>query len=404
MDIVGFEGTLKGSGAAKTVIFVKGPIDQNSQLALNLLPCWLRIIGGNVVLSDLTIKTGNGSLVAETDPFYAGTLISLIVVNNYFDDYGKDDPQPMDFTVKNVNILCGKTDPANTYLGFGYNVLMPFWVGFPYWYSPPEGYVLTKGNYNVINCNFESAFQGPEVFGLGEEGICNIDHIKTNDDLIGIFCTANYNSRINITNCTFLKSKFFDVMIDDAEWGYLGKDYAFKRTRYQVTGNTFITSQGITSLAFQDTEHLMFPDLSYQPTLAIIKNNWFCLKEGATGINLFNMIDGQVKNNIFTGSGNTGIYVDGMAWSYFVYPPEMYTGSVSKNALILGNSFFGLSSVYDIVLGESSMDCTVVGNGKESVLDNGTNNKITGMKKHAGGHFGPAIRDNFRMWHNIRHR
>jgi len=76
----------------------------------------------------------------------------------------------------------------------------------------------------------------------------------------------------------------------------------------------------------------------------------------------------------------------------------------AKNVLILGNNFTGLNAMTDIVLGDNSSNCTVVGSGKESVINTGTNNKIVGMKmKYGGNHIGPAIRDNFRMWHGMRH-
>ena len=73
----------------------------------------------------------------------------------------------------------------------------------------------------------------------------------------------------------------------------------------------------------------------------------------------------------------------------------------ANNVLVLGNNFTGLNATdADIVLGDNSSNCTVVGNGKESIINTGTNNKIVGMKKKPGGaHIGPTIRDNFHMWH-----
>ncbi len=128
------------------------------------------------------------------------------------------------------------------------------------------------------------------------------------------------------------------------------------------------------------------------------------MSDGGTGISLTNNIDGIVRNNRFIGTGSVGVYVDGAA----VPDPstfELLGPGVAKNALVLGNNFTGLNpATADIVLGENSMDCTVVGSGKESVIDNGTNNEVVGMKRKTGGnHSGPTIRDNFRMWHRMRH-
>ena len=407
MEILGFHGTLMGAGRNKTIILVDGLIDQYQQYYdYNLMPCWLRIIGGDVVISDLAIKTGDGCLVKEPFAFpdygidYKSTLVSLVVVNNYNDEYGKEDPQPMDFTIKNVDFLCGTMENELSYFGAGYNVLMALWFGFPYWDPPADGYVLTKGNYNVRNCYFETTYQGFEALGLGEKSVCNVNQTKINDVLFGMFFTGNFGSRINLTNNTFLNSRWFNVLIDDNEWGLVAGDINYNRSEYLVYGNKFHSYPGSSSLVFQDTRQFMFPDYYYNPTLAIIKNNYFSLKEGCTGISLYTNIDGQIRSNRLAGTAETGIHVDGLAWNFSVNPPEVYAGSVSENALILGNNLTGLNTTTaDIWLGSGSMNCTVVGSGKESVINEGTNNRITGMNmKPGGGHIGPTIRDNFQMW------
>ena len=410
MEILGFNGTLMGAGRNKTIINVAGLIDQFGQYYdYNLMPCWLRIIGGDVVISDLAFKTGDGVLVKE--PFtipglydYESTLISLVVVNNYSDQYGKGDPQPMDFTIKNVDFLCGTLDPDLSYYGAGYNVLMAIWVGFPYWDPPADGYVLTKGNYNVKNCYFETTYQGFEALGLGEEAVCNVNQTKTNDVLFGMFCSGNFGPKINFTDNTFVNSKWFDLFIDDNDWGLVMGDEYYNRSEYFVSGNKFYSLPGVSSLIFQDTRQLMFTDYFHNPTLAVIKNNYFSLSEGCTGISLFSNTDGQIRNNRLTGKADAGIRIDGLTWFLYENPPAIYPGGLSKNALILGNNFTGLEATYDIWFGPNSMDCTVVGNGKDSVLDEGTGNKIVGMKmKSGGGHVGPTIRDNFQMWQSGRH-
>ena len=413
LEILGFKGQIAGAGRDKTLISPDGQIEVIPQQAqppagLNLLPTWWRIIGGDVTISDLTFKTGDGVLISDLDEAYGKTLASLIVVNNYYEYFEKDDPQPMNFTIKNVNMVCGKIEPVeDSYLGAGYNVLMPLWMGMPYWWPPVEGIDLTKGSYNVINCYFENGFDGFEFFSLGEEATGTADRIVTNGCGYGIYCTANFNSRISITNSTFRNSVWYDVFIEDNDWGLVGGDIAYKRCQYLLAGNTFNVSPGIQSVVFQDGRNIMYPDFNSEPTLAMIKNNVFNLKEGSSGISLLNNSDGQVRNNRFTGSGNTGVYVDGAdIYNIWVNPPEFIAKGISKDALILGNNFTGLTpATADIVLGENSMNCTVVGNGKESIVDNGTGNKIVGMKKHTGGyHAGPTIRDNFRMWHGMRHR
>jgi len=404
IELYGFVGKLIGAGREKTIIYPAELIAVKPQADdRNLLPGWWRIIGGDVTISDLTFKTGDGTLISDTDDFYAKTLASLIIVNNYSEDYGKDDPQPMNFTIKNVSFLCGKMDPADSYLEMGYNVLMPLWFGMAYWWPPAEGIVLTEGNYIVVDCYFENAYEGPEFFSFGEEAVGTMDRIVTNGCIYGAYCTGNYNSLIKITNSTFKNSLWYDVFLEDNDWGIMGSFIPIKRCQYVLTGNTFNSLPSVSSLVIQDTWGVLNPDV-YKPILAMIKNNLFILKEGGTGISLLNNVDGQVRNNRFTGNGSTGVYVDGAkVIDPFTY--EMVGPGEAKNALILGNNFVGLNAAKaDIWFGPESMNCTVVGSGKESVIDEGTNNKIVGMKKKPGGHhIGPAIKDNLRMWHGRGH-
>jgi len=406
IELYGFVGKLTGAGREKTIIYPAELIAVTPLVVdRNLLPFWWLIIGGDVTISDLTFKTGDGPLVSDGDELYIKTLASLFAVNNYSEDYGKDDQQPMNFNMLNVNIICGKMDPADSYLGMGYNVLMPLWVGMVYWWPPAQGIELTKGNYNIINCYIESGFDGFEFFSMGEEAVATADRVKTNGCAYGTYCTANFNSRINITNSIFMNSVWYDAFLEDNDWGLVGGDIAYKRCQYLISGNTFNVSPGIQSLVFQDGRNILLPDYNYEPTLAMIKNNVFNLKEGSTGISLLNNSDGQVRNNRFTGTAGTGVYVNGADVFDIWSAPPVYIGTgESKNELILGNNFTGLSTtIADIVLGENSSNCTVVGNGKESVIDNGTNNRIVGMKKKPGGQIGPTIRDNLRMWHGMRH-
>ena len=138
--------------------------------------------------------------------------------------------------------------------------------------------------------------------------------------------------------------------------------------------------------------------------LITIKGNQFNLSGSGSAVTAFNSQDAVIRNNRFLGTCGMGILIDGATKDLYGYdiPPGVY----ARNVLVLGNNFSGLkASTAAVVLGEKSMNCTVVGIGKEKVIDNGVNNKVTGMKKVPGGHhFGPTIRDNLRMWQGRGHR
>jgi hypothetical protein len=134
-----------------------------------------------------------------------------------------------------------------------------------------------------------------------------------------------------------------------------------------------------------------------------IKGNTFSMGGGSTVIAANNSQDAQIRNNRFIGNADRGVYLDGMM-VYDAWTGEPVGMGTAENGLILGNNFTGLNTTEaHILMGENSLNCTVVGNGKDNVIDLGTDNKIVGMNKKSGGnHAGPAIRDNLRMMPKMR--
>lgn len=400
-EIYGFDGCIKGAGREKTFIEPAGLLEVNPMIGNNILPTWWKIIGGNVTLSDFAFRTGDGSLISDVDPFYNKTLSCLLMVNNYNADFNPDNPVAMNFTMKNVDFICGYLDPEVSYLGEPYNILMAFWLGTDvYW--PLEDIILTAGKYNITNCNVENAFQGFEGFSLGEEAIFTVDGCKTVNCLYGLFNTASYNSRIYILNNIFKNTKYYGVWISDNNFGLLQNVIPFKRCEYVIAGNTFYPLEGSISILLSD-ELSAIQTEKYLPLLVTAKNNLFYMTEGSTGISCLNSSDATIRNNRLTGACSTGIYVNG-ADVYDPWTLELLGTGEAENVLILGNNYSGLvSTEADVVLGEVSSNCTVVGNGRDDVIDLGDNNMVVGMKKVNGGtRIGPSIRDNFRIMPGFR--
>jgi hypothetical protein len=221
------------------------------------------------------------------------------------------------------------------------------------------------------------------------------------------YFTANFNSRISVTNNIFSGSTANDILIEDIDWGLL-VGYAvvkpLKRCQYTVAGNTFNVAPSSSSVVLWDTWKAQNYD-EILPMQLKLNGNVFNLTEGSTGITAVNSQDAVISNNRFKGFCTTGILIDGITTDRFGIPLLNPDKAYADNALILGNNFSGLQSIQaDIVLGERSKNCTVIGSVKDDVINNGTNNKIMGMNPvHKGYHFGPTIRDNFRKWHGMRH-
>lgn len=377
-EIYGFDGSIEGAGRGETIIQLLGQLEALPQIDKNLLPTWIRIIGGNITISDLTFRTFDGYLISDIDPWYGKFITSLITVNNYNEYYMADDPPFMNFTMKNVKMEGGYVPAGEGLLGSDANSVMTFWMGTDiYYFADPLP--LTSGRFNIVDCYFDHSFDGWEAFSFGSNASLTCTGCTFDECVYGIYLTANYNSRFNIFRNKFINSMFCDIYIEDNDWGFPFTDEVFRPCEYFVTGNMFTTLPNVLSLTFKDNWVLSHPD-QYQPIFAVAKGNTFHLAEGSTGISCLNSIGAQVRNNQFRGKAGTGIYVDGSE----VFDPITYESlgtPWAKNVTLLGNNLAGLvSSVADIWLGPQSMNCTVVGLSGDTVADEGTDNHVVGLK------------------------
>jgi len=415
MELYGFNGSLVGAGKDKTKIILKPSINQRSQMDENKTPGWWRLIGGNITLSDITFRTPDGFLSAEGEYYPspqsdAGRdLYSMFMVNHSNDEFYYPDGPPQKLLVKNCRFI-GGTNSDTDYDGWiktEKNTGIAFWIGIDYtWPKADLKYPLTKGDYVFKDCYFENLLDAVEGFSLGEKATLTVTGCRINKCQIPLYFLANYNSIISITNNIITGSQLYDIFIEDVDGGYLPNTEIkpLKRCSFIITGNQFINKAIVSSIVLCDTWIGINPAHSF-PLLFTIKGNLFNLSGSGCAITALNSQDPVIRNNSFTGTCETGVYINGGitqdVYGIVTIPNEVY----AKNALLLGNNFSGLKATdAAVVLGDKTMNCTVIGTGKEKVIDDGINNKVTGMKKVSGGHhFGPLIRDNVRMWRGRGH-
>lgn len=181
--------------------------------------------------------------------------------------------------------------------------------------------------YNSYNGIFTEGFVGPDLTSL--KGVFNIQNsvIDTIDSAHPVLNLVD--SRVNISGNTYINGDWAAEVLD------------LKNTIYEFAYNQVNATFG--------TE--VYDD---------------CLGAQANcGMDHSALI---IKNNIFRGT--EGVWVEG-------------SQSNGTSGLILGNNFAHVSDVA-VYLGPSSSNFTVVGSGKDSVLDFGSGNSITGMTKALG--------------------
>jgi len=403
MEIVDFIGSIVGAGVDKTIVYPKTPLTYKIQFTENIVPCWIRLTGGHVCISQMTFNTDVMGPIHDysEEPTMGEDLFSIFVCSDYNEKYRPADSyQKCEF--RNINFIGGKDGAANGYLTET-NTIIGIWSGSDFWW-PLEGleYPLTKGDYLITDCYFDYFLDGAEGFGLGEYATMKVLSSKFNNCLWPLYFTANHGPVINITNNIFTNSWDGDIIIEDLDWGILSNTYINPRirSRYALTGNLFYAASSASSVILWDIYTATDPE-NVPPMLITLKGNIFNLIEGSIGISAYNSQNAVIQNNKFRGSCSTGLMVDGINTDRLGTPLPL-EGKANK-ALILGNNFAGLNaSVANIYLGENSSHCMVVGSGKENVVDLGDFNKIVGMKK-IPGYIGSRIKDNFRMWHGRRH-
>lgn len=403
MEIIEFKGCIIGAGPGKTIIYPLTPLNYEMQFSENLVPCWLRFTGGSFIISDMTISTDvEGPIHDYSDETSMGEdLFAIMVLADYNDNHRPGEPFQKAL-IKNLNVIGGRDLGINGYMT-DQNTILGIWCGSDFWW-PVEGvdYPLTNGEFTITNCYFDNFLDGAEGFGLSEYAFMKVSNSGFDNCLWPLYFTANHGPRIDISNNTFSRSTDSDVIIEDLDWGILSNTYINPdvRSHYTLTGNVFNVESPAASLILWDNYLATSPE-EVPPMKITVKGNTFNLVDGSSGIWAINSQDANILNNRFKGSCLNGIMIEGIQTDRYGNPLPLE--AKAKNVLVLGNNFTGLNAITNIVLGEQSINCTIVGSGKESIIDDGTNNKIAGMIKKPDGHIGPTIRDNLRMWRGIRH-
>jgi len=407
MEVRGFCGSLVGAGKGRTILYPVTPIDSRTQnLDLNLLPSWWRFIGGDIQITGMTFNTTVPEPIQNynDDLFWGKDLYAILIFNSY--DVNSPDPDATQrVMVRNTCFIGGYDDAGGDPEAYQWrtdqNVILGFWAGLDYnWPLEDFDYTLTKGEYTVENCSFDHIIAGAEGFGLGEEATMSVASCRFNNCVTQIYFTANFGSKVCITRNEFSGTTQNDILIEDNEWGVVygyADIQSVKRSQYIITGNTFNVVPDLTSVLLWDSWVAQdFADIL--PMQLLLKGNVFKMAEGSTGISAINSQDAVISSNRFTGNGLTGVLVDGMVTDRLGTPLANPDKAYADNVLLLGNNFALLESVEaDIILGERSRNCTIVGGSMDAVIDQGTDNKVIGSKpSHHGYQFGPGIRDHMR--------
>jgi len=375
--IENFDGYFMGAGKGNTTIISLTNLPCPEMMAQDVVPTLILFSAGFPKISDMTIEFVENPCQTYTNPFHGYPTQELIVglgigphaIDESFDCTGGPVVEEGHSTIDNVELIDpGQIDVVNLISIGGYTSL-----------SDPDCYgwfKTLKGTHTITNCDFYGGVVGVDIFIMIDSKII-IGGSPHNGN--------NFKSwqAIDAFDCdnTLIEVSYNEMDSEESAWMMGGFTFFVYDRPFIPLGSYYFHHNKII------TENLgIYPfDLgvfiSNKTLDVLIENNDFVINDGYAGIISDLLQDMIVKNNKFSGTSNMGIDVGNY-------------GLTCSNWTIMGNNFNNLTTSWSpIWLGPDAENCTVVGgNNKVNVLDEGTNNIITGVNNQ-GNPPGPVIRE-----------
>jgi Right handed beta helix region len=365
-----FQGTFKGMGKDRTTIEALPNLPVNlvdwyeSACAPNLTTCrWstlIMFVDGDIHVSDLTVK-----ITAPPGTATTGTIIGGSLDTDLMDVIRFMGQRRTDVCVERVAI---EGLPDNSPTSWGFNILNGIiYAGeLPRSSAPLDFYVLS-GTFTVRNSFFKNITAGTGLIGFNKDSRVTIG---------GSHSTGNKfeNVSLGIALCSS-ENSVFDVSYNisegtwDSLWVAPWQD-AFvpnKPSLYFIHGNTFKPSG-----PYADGIYLLDGPTTKWIHAVIYNNNIEAQDIGQGGIIANNTKSAVIWNNTITGTGADAIGLWGATLSTVIH--NDVSDFTADPGLGLAQINLDPSTSYDLV---------VCSNPNDTVLDQGTMNKVIGCKQPA---------------------
>lgn len=371
IEVWDFKGSFRGAGKGKTIITNVPDLPQGEVLSNFKYPALIKFVGGNLLMTNMTIHLKDGPVASpDQDPLGGDLYCILFLTDRTFGHLSTT--QFIKASVENVDFIAGY-DGGTGYSPFGstmFNVWSGIMVGTD---NQVEGFG-PKGDFSVTGCKFENEVFGNWFWGSDKVTVANIEKNLFTGGSMQILLASCLGSEISVKNNQFQNGTISDLYIDNWNWLYAPDQVLTKRSHYTITGNNFHSPKGVISLYMNDARRPIFPNEGFPQRFDVMENN-FNTQDGGMAIQSINNKDAKILNNIFSGNGTIDVSVDG----------DAATSTYAENINIIGNNFFKATFVdANVYLGPFSRNCKVVGADADKVVDKGVNNSIIGIKPHRG--------------------
>ena len=383
IEIREFIGKFQGAGKGKTIITTIDDLDVDALISENLNTVLIRFVGGDVHMGDMTIKTPPGLLSTGSESGIDGLVgFSAYTYQTYENRSGNE----------YINAVINNVDFAGHWDNCGYGLKAEF--GCRSGVKVSGGYPLSNTNITITNCLFKDFLYSGALIWHIKDGKINVgtknngnvfnnikaEHTSSSVGYGSLGIWMNVNVEISIVDNTFQLDydRNFGIDLWRAPYpAFLEQVPQTKATICNIEKNLFNITGGAGGIKMNDRRRYFSP--SEVPMLVQVKNNLFNMGNDAdVGIECVCMSGTIIRNNKFTGNGSYGVLIttDG----FFNEGKQNY----NENGLMLGNNFSNTTySIATVLLNERSRNWTIVGGDLgENIIDNGTNNIITGFNNN----------------------
>ena len=375
IEVNGFDGYFRGAGKDKTFLTTHDKLDFG--LPGHQIPSLIKFRCGNISMSDMTITiTDPEPCIVETQGWGGSFLPSVIMITGNDVNPGSEG-QTAKFTFNNLKFLGGDGQ-------IGYNILYFIQAS---WESDNGAIYPLTGGYKITNCEFEKAYFCIQTAFTGGPCITGGDATSGNK-----FIEAEVGAAISDIASSYCKisNNYFERIHWDAlmPWqGVIPDPSVLPLTKFIISDNDInLSSYEPGTFAFTNgielVDYGIFASTSERNLMdALISNNKIQINDiGFSGILGECCSSTIVTNNIISGSGITGI-VAGI-W-----------GQQASHWLMKYNDVQGVNAeVAPIWLGPGASHFVVFGD-KSNILDEGTDNVLTGVTKVNGRPLRPEIKE-----------
>lgn len=365
LEVYDFVGSFMGAGKDKTIITVMNHMNGQALLDRNLLVDLIKFVGGDVHMSQFTIRTPEGPLTDTGLP--AGNIKCLMALTSGNPGYEfNNEGRSIRAVIDQVRFAGHELEGGPGYTK-GHNCNMGVRAG----YDCLSGSDVSRAKIDVkvTNSEFETFVYALTLEGTKDGrlivGEKNKGNTFSGNDQCGGFWESRHMEIIVEGNTYHIIPFGYGVDMDDAPYyGILKKEPETAQTLFCAQNNVFNLNHSEYALWLRN--RWSYYDPSGVPVAYLIKNNQFNMTDGYEWAILSYFTDGAViRNNQFRGHGDLGLFLV----------------NYSKNGLVLGNNFStAILNTAVIQLSGSTKNWTIVGGDLgENIINAGTNNVITGF-------------------------